>query len=101
MRLESRALGSGEAQLIDLPKPALSLQKREQVGVDDVGLRRDHAVRKVFICFQPPVLTANKKGARQSERPREIFGLELYQVTLACRASLTCSDADAARSRPP
>jgi hypothetical protein len=26
-----------------------AFNKREQVGVDDVGLRRDHAVRQIFV----------------------------------------------------
>jgi hypothetical protein len=27
----------------------LTFEEREQIGVDDVGLRRDHAVRQVFV----------------------------------------------------
>jgi hypothetical protein len=46
------------------------------------------------------------EGARRSERPQESFGSELYQITLAYRAScaevVTCFDAEAERcpSRP-
>src|SRR6266480_905002 len=28
---------------------SLTFEEREQVGVDDVGLRRDHAVRQIFV----------------------------------------------------
>jgi hypothetical protein len=34
----------------------LTFEEREQVGVDDVGLRRDHAVRQIFVCLQRAVL---------------------------------------------
>ena|SRR5436853_502193 len=34
----------------------LTFDKPEQVGIDDVGLRRDHAMREVLICFQRAVL---------------------------------------------
>ena len=37
-------------------RKALAVNEREQVGVDDVGLRRDHAVREVLVCLQRAVL---------------------------------------------
>jgi len=35
---------------------SLALDEREQVCVDDVRLRRDHAVRVVLICLQRAIL---------------------------------------------
>ena len=32
------------------------LYEREQIGVDDVGVRRDHPVRQVSVCLQRTVL---------------------------------------------
>ena len=34
----------------------LALDEGKQVGVDDVGLRRDHAVRVVLVCLQRAIL---------------------------------------------
>ena len=34
----------------------LTFDEREQVGVDDVGLRRDHAVRQSLYVFSVPFL---------------------------------------------
>src|SRR5215831_20115365 len=38
------------------PNHNLALNEGEQIGVDDVGLRRDHAVRVVLVCLQRAVL---------------------------------------------
>jgi hypothetical protein len=38
------------------PNEYLALEEGEQVGVDDVGLRRDHPVRVVLVCLQRAVL---------------------------------------------
>jgi len=35
---------------------ALTLDEREQVGIDDVGLRRDHTVWVILVCLQRAVL---------------------------------------------
>jgi hypothetical protein len=48
---------------------------------------------------RPGSFAPTKKGARRSERPQECLGSELYQFTLAYRASfaevVTCFDAEA------
>jgi hypothetical protein len=32
-----------------------AFEEREQIGVNDVGVRRGHAVRVVFVCLQRAV----------------------------------------------
>jgi hypothetical protein len=34
----------------------LVFKEREQVGIDDIGLCRDHAVRVILVCFERAVL---------------------------------------------
>ena len=53
----------------------VSFEEREQIGIDDVCVRRDHAVRQVFVGLQRAVLEAWLKVDRrpdkaQSGRPR-------------------------------
>jgi hypothetical protein len=49
---KKRLRESGRARLIFIAMPMSALNKCEQVGIDDVGLRRDHAVRQIFVCLE-------------------------------------------------
>src|SRR5436190_8219948 len=41
---------------VSVSRFGLTFDEREQVGVDDVGLRRRHSMGEVFVCLQRAVL---------------------------------------------
>ena len=51
-------LGRARKRQIRLGPPRLSLrfQEAKQLGVNNVGMRRNHAMRVVFVCLQRAIL---------------------------------------------
>jgi hypothetical protein len=64
-------------RIFEHPNDNLALDEGEQVGVDDVGLRCDHAVRVVLVW-----LAQNRSATRLEERPTMRQNRSRFSLTL-------------------